>query len=279
MRQPAIKAKGVSFAYGIKPVLSQVGFEVQPGEVFCVVGPNGCGKSTLLDCILGLLKVKQGEIFVEGAPISVLKPRQLAEKIAYVPQIHQRSFPYTVKEIVLMGRAHRTTLFTAPTAEDHEVVLSSLTKVGIADLADQPYTQISGGQCQLVMIARALAQQPKIIIMDEPTAHLDFKNELLLLETVVDLVKESGISVLMATHFPNYAYYFETNDVPTMVALMNNQTFAKIGRPHEVLNEANIRDIYGIDSRVLNYELDPRTLIRQIVPLSIIKDVYQEGRK
>lgn len=279
MRQPAIKAKGVSFAYGIKPVLSQVGFEVQPGEVFCVVGPNGCGKSTLLDCILGLLKVKQGEIFVEGAPISVLKPRQLAEKIAYVPQIHQRSFPYTVKEIVLMGRAHRTTLFTAPTAEDHEVVLSSLTKVGIADLADQPYTQISGGQCQLVMIARALAQQPKIIIMDEPTAHLDFKNELLLLETVVDLVKESGISVLMATHFPNHAYYFETNDVPTMVALMNNQTFAKIGRPHEVLNEANIRDIYGIDSRVLNYELDPRTLIRQIVPLSIIKDVYQEGRK
>src|SRR5690606_18272983 len=108
------------------------------------------------------------------------------------------------------------------------IALEALEMVGLADLAEQPYTQISGGQCQLVMIARALAQQPKIIIMDEPTAHLDFKNELLLLETVVDLVRKNGISVVMATHFPNHAFYYESNGIPTRIALMSDRRFAEV---------------------------------------------------
>lgn len=272
MLQPVIQVKKASFSYGIKRVFSEVSFAVNQGEVFCIVGPNGCGKTTLLDCILGLLKLKQGEIWIDQANLSSLKPKQLAEKVAYVPQVHQRSFPYTVEEIVLMGRAHRTTLFSAPTAEDREITRQALAQVGVEHLANQPYTQISGGQCQLVMIARALAQQAKIIIMDEPTAHLDFKNELLLLETVVDLVRKDKITVVMATHFPNHAYYFETNHIPTTLALMNNEAFEEIGRPHEVLNEINIKNIYNINSKVLNCQLDQTTHIRQIVPLSIIKE-------
>ncbi len=278
MSSIAIEAKSISFAYGAKPVLSEVSFDVMQGEVFCIVGPNGCGKTTLLDCVLGLLKVNQGEVLVDQIPIKNFKPPQLAEKIAYVPQIHQRSFPYTIKEIVLMGRAHRTTLFTSPTVEDRDIALEALEMVGLADLADQPYTQVSGGQCQLVMIARALAQQPKIIIMDEPTAHLDFKNELLLLETVVDLVRDNGISVVMATHFPNHAYYFESNGIATRIALMSNQRFAEVGRPCEVLNEENIKKIYGINSKVLDCRFDQNNLIRQIVPLSIIKESGRDNQ-
>ncbi|NLY55209.1 MAG: ABC transporter ATP-binding protein [Firmicutes bacterium] len=272
MSSIAIEAKSISFAYGAKPVLSEVSFYVMQGEVFCVVGPNGCGKTTLLDCILGLLKVDQGEVRVDHIPLKNYKPWQLARKIAYVPQIHQRSFPYTIKEIVLMGRAHHTTLFTAPTAEDRAIALEALEMVGLADLAEQPYTQISGGQCQLVMIARALAQQPKIIIMDEPTAHLDFKNELLLLETVVDLVRKNGISVVMATHFPNHAFYYESNGIPTRIALMSDRRFAEVGRPCEVLHEENIRRIYGINSKVLDCQFDQHQRLRQIVPLSIIRE-------
>lgn len=124
----------------------------------------------------------------------------------------------------------------------------------------------------MVMIARALAQQPDIIIMDEPTSHLDFKNELIVLETVADLVKQNNISVIMATHFPNHAYYFETNNISTTLALMNNEKFEKVGSPQQILNEDNIRKIYGVDSKVLNYDIDKTTLIRQIVPLSIVKN-------
>jgi len=149
----------------------------------------------------------------------------------------------------------------------------AMEKAGILHLAHKPYTQISGGECQLVMIARALAQQPKIIVMDEPTSHLDFRNEIVLLEAAVDLAGKENITIVMATHVPNHAFYFETRRIPTTAALMNNGTFESIGSPQEVLNENNIRSIYNIHSKVLNHLLNDNTIITQIVPLSIIKDV------
>lgn len=267
-----IQVQDASFSYGEKSIFSKLNFSVKEGEVFCIVGPNGCGKTTLLDCILGLLKLNKGDILIEHNSIKAMKPKALAEKMAYVPQTHQRTFPYTVRDIVLMGRAHKTTLFSSPTEEDMSIAEKSMEKIGILHLANQPYTQISGGQCQLVMIARALAQQPKIIIMDEPTSHLDFKNELILLETVVDLVMKNNISVVMATHFPNHAYYFEAKHIPTTLALMNHGAFEQVGHPYEVLNERNIKKIYQINSKVLNHSLGHSTFIRQVVPLSIIKD-------
>lgn len=273
MNDFSVEGKNASFSYGEKVIFSHLNFHVRSGEVFCIVGPNGCGKTTLLDCILGLLKLDQGEILIDQVSIRNIKAKKLAEKVAYVPQSHQRAFPYSVEDIVLMGRAHKTKIFSSPTKEDKEIAYQAMEKVGILHLAKNPYTQISGGQCQLVMIARALAQQPKIIIMDEPTAHLDFKNELILLETVVDLVKNNNISIIMATHFPNHAYYFETNQIPTTLALMNYGGFDEIGRPCEVLNEENIKRIYRIHSKVLNHNIDQRTSIRQIVPLSIVKNI------
>jgi len=266
-----VQVKNASFSYGKKEVFHDISFNVKRGEIFCIIGPNGCGKTTLLDCILGLLKIKAGDILVDELSIKNIKPRELAEKIAYVPQTHERRFPYKVKDIVLMGRASKTKIFSSPTSKDKEIAMKAMEQTGILELADSPYTQISGGQCQLVMIARALAQESKIIIMDEPTAHLDFKNELILLETVVNLVREGNKTIIMATHFPNHTYYFETNNIPTTLALMNNGVLEKIGSPRAVLNEKNIRQIYSINSKVIDYNLGKRS-IRQIVPLSIVKD-------
>jgi iron complex transport system ATP-binding protein len=273
MINSAIQVKNASFSYGKKLIFNSLNFYVKPGEVFCIVGPNGCGKTTLLDCILGVLKLGQGSIFFEQYDVASTKPFRLAEKVAFVPQVHQKAFPYTVKEIVLMGRAHNIKLFSSPSKEDMEIAYQSMKRIGILHLAEKPYTQISGGECQLVMIARALAQQPSIIIMDEPTSHLDFKNELIFLETVADLVNEDNISIVMATHFLNHAYYFEANGIPITMALMNNGCFQQIGSPHKVLSENSINRIYGIDSLLLSHNLDNNTIVRQIVPLSIAKDV------
>ncbi len=267
-----IEVKNTSFSYSDKQVFSNLSLNVGEREIFCIVGPNGCGKTTLLDCILGLLRPDSGEIVVDGLRLQGIEAKKLAERLAYVPQVHHRTFPYLVKDIVLMGRAYRTSPFTAPSKEDRAIAMAAMSWVGIQALADTPYTQISGGQCQMVMIARALAQQPKVIVMDEPTSHLDFKNELLLLEIIEELVKNNGISILMATHFPNHAYHFEAKGLRTNLALMNNGAFERIGKPREILNEENVRSIYGINSRVLDCSLDNNTALRQIVPLSIVKD-------
>lgn len=265
----AIEVKNASFRYGEKEIFENISFSVKAGEIFCILGPNGCGKTTLLDCILGILKLNSGEVLINQLSKNKLKQKQLAEIMAYVPQIHERTFPYTVEEIVLMGRAHKTDLFSSPTKKDKEIAMEAMKKVGIEQLSKKPYTQISGGQCQLVMIARALAQQPKLIIMDEPTSHLDFKHELILLETIVDLIKEKNISIIMATHFPNQAYYFENNHINTTLALMNNSSFEIIGSPEKVLNEENIRKTYNVNSKVIMYEVNNKQKIRQIMPLSI----------
>lgn len=269
---PIIEVKNATFSYGEKEVLHKVSISVKAGEIFCIVGPNGCGKTTLLDCILGIFRLRTGQILLDKEPIFDLSEKQRAEKMAYIPQDHERTFPYTVEEIVLMGRAHKTRIFSSPGDRDRDVAVEAMKRVGISSLAHKPYTQISGGEAQLVMIARALAQQSKIIVMDEPTAHLDFKNELLLLETITDLVRNRNITIIMATHYLNHAYYFENNGVPAALALMNNGNFQAVGSPRQILDEGNIKKIYGVNSKVISWDVNDKTSIMQIVPLSIDKE-------
>lgn len=272
MMNSVIEVKEASFYYGEKEVFDKISLSVNSGEILCIVGPNGCGKTTFLDCILGLLKLKKGEIFVNGGNIRNISEKQRAEEMAYIPQSHERTFPYTVEEIVLMGRAHKTGMFSSPSKKDRHIAVEAISKVGIGYLLNKPYTQISGGEGQLVMVARALAQQSRIIIMDEPTAHLDFKNELMLLETITNLIEERAITIIMATHFPNHAYYFENNGIPTTLALMNDGNFKAIGRPSEILNETNIKKIYSVNSKVIKCNIENNISIRQVVPLSIDKE-------
>lgn len=263
-----IDIKKAAFAYDNKEVFSDVLLSLELGEICCVIGPNGCGKTTLLDCILGINHIKTGEISVIGKKIKEYRRHQLAQQIAYVPQAHEKTFPYQVLQAVTMGRAAYINFFSSPGEEDKAIAMSCLEKVGMAHLAEKPYTQISGGEMQLVMLARALAQETRIIVMDEPTAHLDFKNELLFLETVADLVKNKNVSVLMATHMPNHSYYFENKGLNVTLAMMNNGKLEPKGKPQDVLTEKNLRQLYKIDARLMKHVFEDGNELKQIVPLS-----------
>lgn len=262
-----LEVNEATFAY--KPgedIFSQISFNVQKGEIFCLLGPNGCGKSTLLDCVLGLLQPREGRIILDDMNVIGASASQLARKVAYVPQSHEKTFPYLVSDIILMGRASHISFWDSPSSEDKELVNEAMLQVGIYHLRNRPYIQLSGGESQLVMLARALAQKTPLIVMDEPTAHLDFKNELLILETMVNLVKEAGISILMATHFPNHAFYFENHQVQTRVALMVDRGFIETGTPGLVISESILEKVYQVETHLVDYKLGDNKW-RQVIPL------------
>ncbi len=265
---PLIEIESARFCYGSRCIFEEISFQVNSGEIFCIIGPNGCGKTTLLDCILGVLKLNSGDIRFRGRSIKQMRQHEIARQIAYVPQAHEKTFPYKVVDIVLMGRASYTGVFSSPNIEDLTIAESALEMVGITSFRNRPYTQLSGGEVQLVMIARALAQKTRVIIMDEPTAHLDFKHELVVMETIVRLVRETGLTVIMATHFPNHAFYLENNDINTHVALMSNKKFQTVGRPVKVLSEDNLKMLYKINARVVSCRIDDSLEMRQIIPIN-----------
>ncbi|WP_425806227.1 ABC transporter ATP-binding protein [Desulfitobacterium sp. Sab5] len=264
-----LRASNVAFGYEGQELFRSINFQLQKGEIFCIIGPNGCGKSTLLDCLLGNLKPQAGEIFLKDQNIKTLSPKEMARHVAYVPQDHEKSFPYTVMDIILMGRASYTGYFGTPSAEDTLIAEEALRLLGIEKYKMRPYTKLSGGESQLVMMARALAQQTPVIILDEPTSHLDFKHELLILETLVRLVREKELAVIITTHFPNHAFYFENNSIPTRVAMMNQKTFSVLGKPSEVLSEENIKSVYDVNAKVISYEHEDKEF-KQIVPLKTL---------
>ena len=275
---PLLSVQGAAFGYDSQDVFRGLSLDVDRGEIYCIVGPNGCGKTTLLDCILGLLRPRAGQIMLGGRSLERMRASEVARQVAYVPQYHEKAFPYTVLQVVLMGRVAHTSLFGSPSARDHEVALDALDTVGLVHLQERPYTRLSGGEVQLLMIARALAQQAPLMVMDEPTAHLDFKHELVIMETVAQLVKEAGLSVIMATHVPNHAFYYENLGISTSVALMNNQGFAKVGSPTDVLTEENLKALYQINARVVTYR-DNGLDSRQIIPVSTLPDVSDVRKK
>lgn len=264
-----IEMHQASFSYGDQAVFTGIDLQIREGEIFCLFGPNGCGKSTLIQCLLGILKLKSGTIKLCGKDIAELKREEIARVLAYIPQLHEKSFPFKVIDVVLMGRASYRGLFATPSPQDRLLAEEALDKVGLLHYRDKPYTQISGGETQLVLVARALAQKTPVLVMDEPTSHLDFHNELKSLETVVQLVRETRITVFMATHFPNHAFYFENSNIPTRIALMNNQRFTVQGRPGEVLNEANMLDTFKIRSALITFPGEQGPL-KQIIPLKTL---------
>lgn len=253
-----------TFSYGERTIFNDISFAVEPGELFCVVGPNGCGKSTLLDCVLGLNKLQTGELLVNGRPMKEYKPRELAQYIAYVPQDHKLTFGFSVLDIVSMGRTYEARMFDPPGEAQKAAAMHALELVGMEDFAERDYTKLSGGELQLVLIARALCQNASLLVMDEPTAHLDFRHELSVMEIVAKLVKEEGISILMATHFLNQAFYMEGAGVPTRVALMSDGRFGALGTASEVLTEENLKDVFRIVTEVASDEAGER---KYILPL------------
>lgn len=199
-----IEGRGLTIGYPDRTVGRGLDVALSTGEVLALLGPNGGGKTTLLKTLLGLLKPKAGEVWLGDKPLDNYSIRERARVVAYVPQVHISTFAFTVETVVLMGRTAHGSLFTRPSGQDRAVAHAALERFGIAALASRPYTMISGGERQLVLLARALAQEPQFIVLDEPTASLDFGNQGKVMREVRALAK-SGHGVLFTTHDPNHA--------------------------------------------------------------------------
>ena len=260
---PLIHLDQGAFGYGESNVFADLSLDLHRGSVFCLLGPNGCGKTTLLRCIGGAQSLRKGRVTLCGKDMRSIGETERARTLGFVFQEHHVLFPYTVLDVVKMGRAPYLGLFEVPGTHDTEVAETALDTVGIRHLRLKRYTEISGGERQLALIARALAQEPQVLLLDEPTSHLDFGNQLLVLETIWRLARERGLAVLMATHVPDHALL-----IATVVALMKNGQFLAQGRPEEVLSEANLSALYGINVRVVNVtDAEGQTLSRAAVGL------------
>ena len=245
-----ISIKDAAFSYGDTMVWKGLHLDVDAGETLCLLGPNGCGKTTLLNCIHGDLSLKSGRITIDGTEIKTLAVRDIARRIGYVFQEHSIPFPYSVLEIIRMGRAPHLGLFEGPSAADTRLAQHIMASLGISHLANKRYTEISGGERQLVLIGRTLCQEPDVILLDEPTSHLDLKNQAVVLRTVKRL-SEEGLTIIITTHFPNHAWLFTGRTV-----LMNRGKFIALGPAAEVMTEANLSEVYGIRVRVLSAGAD-----------------------
>ena len=235
-----LAAKNLGFGYGDRRVGSGVTLELNAGEILCLLGSNGSGKTTLFKTLLGLLPPQEGSVLIDGRDARTLARDAIARQISYVPQAHSAFFPYTVREVVLMGRTAHLGLFSAPSARDHAAALDAIRRMGIMHLADAVYTQISGGERQLTLIARALAQDARMVIMDEPTANLDFGNQVRVLEHIRALAGE-GIGVLLSTHDPDHAFLCADR-----VAMLHQGRLMACGAAAEVMTAEKLQQLYGV---------------------------------
>jgi iron complex transport system ATP-binding protein len=239
----------LAFGYRGKPVGDGVSFALSGGEVLCLLGPNGGGKTTLFKTVLRLLPALRGRVAVDGEAIADWSRPRLARVFAYVPQAQLGMFPFTVSEVVLMGRTAHIGPFATASAHDRVIAAETLRALGIAHLSAQRYTEISGGERQLTLIARALAQQPAILVMDEPTASLDFGNQVRVLSEVEQLARR-GIAVMLSTHDPDHAFLCADR-----VALLHRGRLSHLGTPDEVITSETLRAVYGV-------EVDVREVVR-----------------
>jgi iron complex transport system ATP-binding protein len=246
-----IQVENIAFSYShdvATAVFQNVSLTVQSGDVFCLLGPNGIGKSTLLKCMGSILQIQQGRILLNGQNLSAIKLADVAKHIGYVPQGLVSAFPFRIKDIIIMGRAPHLSVLASPSRADMEIAYKAMEMVGVAHLADRPCDSVSGGEWQLTLIARALVQEPQILLMDEPTSHLDMGNQLKILQVIKDLSSD-GMTIVMASHFPDHAFL-----VANVVAIMNNGKIVQIGAPEEVITDQNMKTTYGVDVQIVQLE-------------------------
>jgi iron complex transport system ATP-binding protein len=245
-RPVAVEISHLSFGYprdGHR--LNDVSLSVREGEICCLLGPNGAGKTTLLRCLLNLLPLAQGSIHVYGKSASSLSPRELARLIAYVPQAASTPFSFTALDITVMGRTPYLPLSATPSAADRNQALATLERLGIGHLRDRPFSNLSGGERQLVLLARALMQEAPVLVLDEPTAALDYGNEVRLLQIIAGLARD-GRSILMTTHQPAHALGYASRAV-----LMRNGAIIADGAVESVITSERLTALYGAPIHVV----------------------------
>ena len=254
-----MEIKDLSFSYREKPVLDDVDLEVRPGEILGILGPNGCGKTTLLKLLNRNLHPQGGKVLMKGTDIEEMSKKHIARHIAVVPQSNEIRFSFSVRDIVTMGRMPFLDSFRGESSDDLRIVEEAMEKTSVSEFADRPINTMSGGERQRVIIARALAQRPEILLLDEPTLHLDIDHQFEVLDLVKKLSDEEGLTVVIVSHdLPMVVKYCDR-----MVLIHDHKVFA-MGTPQEVLTRENMRTVFNIDA-VLEYDGTLKELIVKII--------------
>lgn len=243
---PLLQVMNLSGGYGGCDICRGISCCLEEGEILSVLGPNGCGKTTFFRLLLGSLPPTGGSILIHGSSALCMSKRELSKQIAYIPQHHSPVFSYTVLEIILMGRASHFSAMERPRPVDREQAFSAMEMLHIMPLANQPYTALSGGQRQLVLIARAICQDAKIFIMDEPGASLDYANHQLLMEVIKNLAAH-GYGIIMSTHSPEHPF-----SIAHKVLLLNHGTVAAFGPPAASITSQTLEQVYGIEMDIIS---------------------------
>lgn len=255
-----LEVRDLHCGYGKTEIVHGVSFDVRDGEFCCIIGANGCGKTTLLKNLLGLIKPFSGTVHMDGEDVLAMGEKQMARLFAYIPQAHTPPFPFAVRDVVLMGRTPYLNQLAVISPEDRMIAYQALKTLGIEDLAEEIYTELSGGQRQLVLIARALTQQPKLLIMDEPTASLDFGNQQLVLSRMKALASE-GMAVIMVTHDPAHALY-----CASQVVVMDAGEIIHEGTPADSITTEILQRIYHTGVQVMDVTLEDGSRQRVCLP-------------
>lgn len=265
----SISVEALSFSYGDAEILKDVSFSVESGNVLCILGPNGVGKSTLFNCILGLRKPRCGDIIVEGTNIRGISIKERAKLMAYIPQSHAPSFNYSVYDMVLMGTASCVGFGSSPGARQKSSVEKVLKHLNLWELRNRSYMRISGGERQLVCIARALVQGAKVLIMDEPTANLDYGNQIMVQEQLRKLAADN-YTILQSTHNPEQAFLFAD-----FVLTLSEGRVASMGKPEDAICKASMRKLYNADVEIESLHDD---LVRVCIPSVVLEEKKRRGR-
>lgn len=245
-----------------QPLLEHIRFEVESGDVLAILGPNGAGKTTLLKCMLNLLHWREGQTLLDGEDVSTMAARALWQKVAYVPQAKQSSLFCTVEEMVLLGRSSRIGAFSAPSKEDFRQARAAIERLGLSHLFGRRCCELSGGEVQMVLIARALSSQPGVLVLDEPESNLDFKNQLLVLDTIEELAT-SGLTCIFNTHFPAHALRRANQAL-----LLGRGGKSVCGKTCEVVTEDRISEFFGVRA-VIGEMQTPLGVYQDVIPVSI----------
>jgi iron complex transport system ATP-binding protein len=259
--EPIVILTGASFRRSSRLIFEDLDLRLAEGEIVCLLGPNGCGKTTLLQCIAGLLRLDRGMVRLAGDDITSLSARQIAQRVGVVFQDHHGLFSYRVRDVVAMGRTPHLGWLANPGPADQRIGAEALARVGMSHAADQPYTQLSGGERQLVLIARSIAQGTSVLLLDEPTAHLDYGNQVRVLTTMRRLAAQ-GLALLVATHSPDQALA-----VGSRIAMMRDARLVAVGPAESVMTEENLRRLYGVEVRIVALPDAGDGLRRTVVPV------------
>lgn len=266
-----LTVKNGTFSYhrGKEPVFRDLSFTVGAGEILAILGPNGAGKTTLLRCITGMLRWSGGESLLDGEAIRKMPPRKLWSRMAYVPQAKAASAAYTAFETVLLGRSSRLNAFETPGDADVQKAREVMELLGIFHLADKKCSDISGGELQMVLIARALAAEPSVLILDEPESNLDFKNQLVVLDAMSRLAQQ-GMTCVFNTHYPAHALQRSTKAL-----ILSRGGSYEFGPTAKVVTEAAIGKAFGVEAVIGSVET-PTSIVRNVIPLHIARGGFSE---